>query len=121
MSTYAPQETNDGQKYHSKHSFTCPNQLEALRELFESMAERPQEYVNREERFTKNVPEGYHGVALAYREKRIDVGSVHYSLGDSPPLLGGPIAMPKISLSPSVRPLICQGTIPRHITRYVSF
>ena len=42
------------------------------------MAARPQEYISLEGRVTDNIPEGYHGIALAYRGKRIDLGSVHY-------------------------------------------
>lgn len=42
------------------------------------MASRPQEYITLDGRVTNNIPEGYHGIALVYRNKQIDLGSIHY-------------------------------------------
>ena len=42
------------------------------------MATIPEEYITLDGRVTNNIPEGYHGIALMYRNKRIDLGSVHY-------------------------------------------
>ena len=72
------QEDEDGKPYHCKHSFTCQSQLSEFKSVLEKMATRPEEYITLEGRITNNIPEGYHGIALAYRGKRIDLGSVHY-------------------------------------------
>ena len=72
------QQVSDGKPYHCQHTFTCPDQLEALKVLLKDMADRPQEYINLEGRFTNNTPEAYHNIALAYRDKRIDLGADHY-------------------------------------------
>ncbi|KAK3740422.1 hypothetical protein QZH41_013488 [Actinostola sp. cb2023] len=71
-------ETPDGKPYSTKHSFSCPAQLVALKDLLEKMAARADEYITIEGRMTTNVVEGYHSIALMYREKRIDLGPVHY-------------------------------------------
>ncbi|XP_078364317.1 uncharacterized protein LOC144648708 [Oculina patagonica] len=42
------------------------------------MASRPQEYITLDGRVSNDIPEGYHGIALVYRNKRIDLGSIHY-------------------------------------------
>ena len=72
------QADEDGKPYRCKHSFSCPSQLREFKALLEKMATRPEEYITLDGRVTNNVPEGYHGIALMYRNKRIDLGSVHY-------------------------------------------
>ena len=72
------QEDEEGKPYHCKHSFTCQSQLNEFKSVLEKMATRPEEYITLEGPNTNNIPEGYHGIALAYRGKRIDLGSVHY-------------------------------------------
>ncbi|CAH3162441.1 unnamed protein product [Porites lobata] len=42
------------------------------------MATRPDEYITLDGRVTNNIPEGYHEIVLMYRNKRIDLRSVHY-------------------------------------------
>ena len=42
------------------------------------MATKADEYISADGRQTNNTPEGYHGIALSYRDKRIDLGSTHY-------------------------------------------
>ena len=44
----------------------------------ESIAKRPQDYISNRGRTTTNTVEGYHGLALMYRDKRTDLGSYHY-------------------------------------------
>ena len=45
-------------------------------ELFK---DRPQDYVTQQGRQTTNVVEGYHGLALMYRDKKTDLGHHHYT------------------------------------------
>lgn len=42
------------------------------------MAARPQDYVSLGGRMTTNSVEGFHGLALMYRDKRTDLGHTHY-------------------------------------------
>ena len=42
------------------------------------MAKRPQEYVTPEGRVTTNSVEGFHGLVLKYRGKRVDLHPRHY-------------------------------------------
>lgn len=42
------------------------------------MAEKPEEYIGEKGRRTTNPAEGFHGTALACRDKRIDLTSQHY-------------------------------------------
>ena len=42
------------------------------------MAEKPQDYITLEGRQTTNAVEGFHGLALMYRDKRIDLQHNHY-------------------------------------------
>lgn len=53
---------------HCKHAFSCPVQLKEFKHVLEKngMAE------------CQITSEGYHGIALVYRSKRIDLGSIHY-------------------------------------------
>lgn len=68
----------DGKPYTTKHAFSCPDQLNAFKTLLENMATKADEYISTDGRQTNNTPEGYHGIALSYRDKRIDLGSTHY-------------------------------------------
>ena len=43
------------------------------------MAKKPHEYVTPEGRFTTNSIEGFHGLALKYRGKRVDLHHRHYT------------------------------------------
>ena len=43
------------------------------------MASRPQEYVTHDGKVTTNSLEGFHGLALKYRGKRIDLHHSHYT------------------------------------------
>ena len=47
-------------------------------ELLEQMAQHPQDYVTSRGRVTTNAVEGFHGLALMYRDKRTDLGHCHY-------------------------------------------
>lgn len=68
----------DGKPYHSKYVLSCPFQIEAFTTVLTKMTEKPEEYVHQRGRRTTNVAEGFHGTALAYREKSIDLGCRHY-------------------------------------------
>ena len=59
----------DGSPYRSKHTFTCMAQVDGLKRLFEEMAAHPQDYVSERGRLTTNTVEGFHGLALLYRDK----------------------------------------------------
>ena len=69
----------DGTPYRSKHTFTCFAQADALKRLFEEMAAHPQDYVSERGRLTTNTVEGFHGLALLYRDKKTDLGHAHYT------------------------------------------
>lgn len=75
---FSMQEDEDGKPYKCKHAFNCPSQLNDVKAVLQEMATRPEEYIFLDGRITINIPEGYHGIALAYRGKRIDLGSLHY-------------------------------------------
>ena len=60
----------DGKLYTTKHAFSCPDQLNAFKTLLENMATKADEYISTDGRQTNNTPEGYHGIALSYRDKR---------------------------------------------------
>ena len=68
----------DGTPYKGKHTFTCRAQVEGFKALFEEMAARPQDYVSDHGRLTTNTVEGFHGLALLYRDKRTDLMHTHY-------------------------------------------
>ena len=42
------------------------------------MASQPQDYISARGRMTTNAVGGFHGLALMYRDKRTDLGHVHY-------------------------------------------
>ena len=69
----------DGTPYKSKHTFTCMAQVDGFKRLFEEIAARPQDYVSERGRLTTNSVEGFHGLALLYRDKKTDLGHVHYT------------------------------------------
>ena len=62
---------DDGKPYQCKHAFSCPYQLEAFKKVLQKMAEKPEEYIGEKGKRTTNTAEGFHGNALAYRDKRI--------------------------------------------------
>ena len=53
-------------------------QVEGFKALFEEMATRPQDYVSDLGRLTTNTVEGFHGLALLYRDKKTDLMHTHY-------------------------------------------
>ena len=61
----------DGKPYKSKHWFTCLAQAEPFNDLLKAMANKPQDYISTRGRTTTNAVEGFHGLALVYRDKRI--------------------------------------------------
>lgn len=63
-----------------KHTseWCCEAQGNAFKSLIDEMAERPQDYVRQRGRVTTNCVEGFHGLALMYRDKRTDLGHTHY-------------------------------------------
>ena len=69
---------DDGKPYQCKHAFNCPYQLEAFKKVLQKMAEKPEEYIGEKGKRTTNTAEGFHGSALAYRNKRIDLNCLHY-------------------------------------------
>ena len=73
----------DGSPYKGKHKFTCLAQVDGFKGLVEEMAACPQDYVSDyvsdHGRLTTNTVEGFHGLALIYRDKRTDLGHVHYT------------------------------------------
>ena len=69
---------DDGKPYQCKHAFNCPYQLEAFKKVLQKMAEKPEEYMGEKGKRTTNTAEGFHGSALAYRNKRIDLSCLHY-------------------------------------------
>ena len=75
---YHSKENDDGSPYSVKIPLTCPVQGEAFKKLLISMADRPQEYVTPNGKVTTNSIEGFHGMALKYRSKRIDLKHAHY-------------------------------------------
>ncbi len=69
----------DGSPHKGKHKFTCLAQVDGVKGLVEEMAACPQDYVSDHGRLTTNTVEGFHGLALIYRDKRTDLGHVHYT------------------------------------------
>ena len=71
--------TNDnGSQYIMKSPLLCPVQSEAFEELLKSMADKPQEYITTTGKVTINAIEGFHGLALKYWGKRVDLAHTHY-------------------------------------------
>lgn len=71
--------TEDGSPYKGQHTFTCTAQVDGFKQLFEHMASYPQDYVSGRGRLTTNAVEGFHGLALLYRNKKTDLGHTHYT------------------------------------------
>ena len=64
---------------HTRPNIDLPvGQMEKFYELLECMAARPQDYVSLGGRMTTNSVEGFHGLALMYRDKRTDLGHTHF-------------------------------------------
>ena len=61
-----------------QHPTTCRAQVEDFKDLIEDIATRPQDYVSLHGKRTTNTVEGFHGLALMYRDKRTDLGHIHY-------------------------------------------
>ncbi len=58
--------------------FTCKAQVEEFKALIEDISGRPQDYVSLHGKMTTNSVEGFHGLALVYRDKRTDLLHTHY-------------------------------------------
>ena len=69
---------DDGTPYSTKHKLVCTEQSQAFYELLQNMSARPQEYVTSKGKLTTNSIEGFHGLALKYRNKKVDLNTVHY-------------------------------------------
>ena len=69
---------DDGSPYTTRSPLLCSVQSDAFEKLLISMAEKPQEYITTTGKVTTNAVEGFHGLALKYRGKQIDILSTHY-------------------------------------------
>ena len=69
---------DDGKPYQGKHAFNCPDQLAAFKKVLQKVAERPEEYIGEKGKRTTNTAEGFHGNAMVYCNKRINLNCVHY-------------------------------------------
>ena len=69
---------DDGSPYTTRSPLLCSVQSDAFEKLLISMAEKPQEYITTTGKVTTDAVEGFHGLALKYRGKRIDILSTHY-------------------------------------------
>ena len=76
---YCPQEAEDGTPYHTTKPLKCQAQSDAFLHLLKEMSKHPQEYVTAEGRVTTNSIEAFHGLALKYHGKRIDLHHTHYT------------------------------------------
>ena len=70
--------TVDDKPYSTKSPLLCATHSDAFLELLKTMADKPQEYITPTGKVTTNSVEGFHGLALKYRGKRIDLGPAHY-------------------------------------------
>ncbi len=68
-------------EHHTRQSndFTCKAQVAAFKNLIHDMSARAQDYVSDHGRMTTNALEGFHGLALMYRDKRTDLEHLHYT------------------------------------------
>ena len=64
--------------YKAEHGFTCKAQVAGFKSVIENIASHPQDYVSDRGRLTTNSVEGFHGLALVYRDKRTDLCHTHY-------------------------------------------
>ncbi len=53
--------------------------MEGFHAMINSMSSRPQDYISDRGRLTTNTVEGFHGLALMYRDKRTDLHHLHYT------------------------------------------
>ena len=58
----------------------CPEQLKKFTDIMQKVANKPEEYINPAGKFTTNVAEAFHSLALKYRDKRIYLGHKHYCM-----------------------------------------
>ena len=77
-STTACISINANGSYLTKSPLICCVQSEVLEKLLISMADKPQEYITTTGKVITNSVEGFHGTALKYRGKRIDLLNTHY-------------------------------------------
>ena len=75
---FHPATANDGSPYSIKFPLLCATQADVFLELLQSMVAKPQDYTTPSGKVTTNVVEGFHGLALKYRGKRIDLWHMHY-------------------------------------------
>jgi len=75
---YHVENNDDGTPYSTKHKLACTEQSQAFYELLKDMSERPQEYVTSKGKLTTNSIKGFHGLALKYRNKKVDLNTIHY-------------------------------------------
>ena len=64
--------------YTMKSPPLCSVQSEVLEKLLKDKAGKPQEYITTTGKVTMNAVEGFHGLALKYYGKRIDLLTTHY-------------------------------------------
>ena len=75
---FHPATTDDDKPYATKSPLLCAIHADAFLDLLKTMADKPQEYITPTSKVTTNAVEGFHGLALKYRGKRIDLGHAHY-------------------------------------------
>ena len=73
------QEMSDGKPYSTNKPLQCTEQSEAFLQLLNEMAKKPHEYITPEGRVTTNSIEGFHGLAVKYCGKRVDLHHHHYT------------------------------------------
>ena len=69
---------DDDKPYSTKSPLLCNTHSDAFLKLLKTMADKPQEYITPTGKVTTNSVEGFRGLALKYRGKRIDLGTGHY-------------------------------------------
>lgn len=77
--TFHPKEV-DGKPYSSPIFFDCLVQKSALEKLVHTMAENPEEFISTSGPVTTNIAEGFHGLALMYRDKKAPLKARHYKV-----------------------------------------
>ena len=60
------------------HVLVLVVQAHGFQEVLIQMANRPQDYITPRGHMTTNSVEGFHGLALVYRDKCTDLGHSHY-------------------------------------------
>ncbi|XP_070546922.1 uncharacterized protein [Ptychodera flava] len=70
----------DGKPYSTTNLVNCPEQLKKFTDIMQKVANKPEEYINPAGKFTTNVAEAFHSLALKYRDKRIYLGHKHYCM-----------------------------------------